>query len=515
MKLLAISQDVLLCYTRGMSSVARIIVLGYPHPITQRGNLRTSIIQVFVVVAAFMYAASLYAAGLPQLPSGPAGAGKFGAYYTTLKYEDSWDAPWRIGDHADVVVRFDTGGHTFVFWRGTSYIPCWVTDTGIWYTNEFVERRGADSPNTRGCCEPMSDKQCRYSHVRIIENTDARVVVHWRYAPVDVQYEHPFLDPDTGWSDWVDEYYYLYPDAVGVRKITLHTSAPEKWTEWHEAIVLNQPGTMPEDNIALGALSVATMEGKSTTYTWNEQGAPEFDPALSDANILKVNLKGTRNPFAIIPSGKQSREFVITPYKGHGKGSFFNFWNHWPVSQAASDTTLADSAERASHSSLAHMAHGGARHWPYYAEGDTWRTKVMLHGMTDQEVTALVPLAKSWENAPALQLEGKGYSTTGYDQAERAYQFKKEAEKLTPLSFSINADQEHPLVNPAFVIKNWGDASGISVTLNGKELEPGTAFRYGYHHTLEGTALIVWMHAETANNVAISIDLSQARTGAG
>jgi len=217
------------------------------------------------------------AASLPQMPSGPEGAGRFGAYYTTLSYDKEWDEPWRIGEHADVVVRFDTGGHKFVFWRGASYIPCWVTDTGIWYTNEFVERRGSDSPNTQGCCEPMSDKQCRYSHVRIIESTDARVVVHWRYAPVDVHYERPFIDRDTGWSDWVDEYYYIYPDAVGVRKITVRTSAPEEWMEWHEAIVLNQPGTMPEDNVELGALSVANMEGNSKTYIWNQNGAPEFD----------------------------------------------------------------------------------------------------------------------------------------------------------------------------------------------------------------------------------------------
>jgi len=103
-----------------------------------------------------------------RMPSGPNGPGRFGAYYTALKYDAAWDKSWRIGPHADVVVRFDTGGHKFVFWRGTSYIPCWVTDTDIWYTNEFVERSGGQSPNTRGCCEPMSDKQCRYSHVRII-----------------------------------------------------------------------------------------------------------------------------------------------------------------------------------------------------------------------------------------------------------------------------------------------------------------------------------------------------------
>jgi hypothetical protein len=132
----------------------------------------------------FLLVGVSHADSVNRMPCGPKIPGRFGACYTTLKYDAVWDQPWRIGPHADVVVRFDTGSHKFVFWRGTSYIPCWVTDTDIWYTNEFVERRGSHSPNTKGCCEPMSDKQCRYSHVRIIENTDARIVIHWRYAPV-------------------------------------------------------------------------------------------------------------------------------------------------------------------------------------------------------------------------------------------------------------------------------------------------------------------------------------------
>ena len=72
-----------------------------------------------------------------QLPSGTPGPGRFGAYQTTLKFDPTWDKPWRIGDAADVVVRFDDGGHRFVFWHGTSYIPHWVTETGVWYDNEF------------------------------------------------------------------------------------------------------------------------------------------------------------------------------------------------------------------------------------------------------------------------------------------------------------------------------------------------------------------------------------------
>ncbi|UCF43556.1 MAG: hypothetical protein JSV99_01105, partial [Planctomycetota bacterium] len=104
-----------------------------------------------------------------RLPSGPPGKGRFGAYYTTLKYYDAWDAPWRVGGHADVVMRFDESPCRFVFWRGTSYIPHWVTENGIWYDNEFNE-----TWSEKGCHEPMSDKQCRFSHVRVIESSDAR-----------------------------------------------------------------------------------------------------------------------------------------------------------------------------------------------------------------------------------------------------------------------------------------------------------------------------------------------------
>lgn len=431
------------------------------------------------------------------------GPGQFGAHYTTLKYDASWDKPWRIGDHADIIVRFDTGRYKFVFWRGTSYIPCWVTDTDIWYTNEFVERRGKHSPNTNGCCEPMSDKQCRFSHVRIIESTDARVVVHWRYAPVDVQYNHPFIDPETGWGDWVDEYYTIYPDGIGVRKITAHTSRPDLFMEWQEAIVINQPGTMPEDNIELGAVSIANMNGESKTYEWTESGNPEFSNAPEGANILTINLKATMKPFAIVPPSEEPERKLITPFHGHGQGSCFNFWDHWPVSQVASDGRKATSANKPFHSSLLHIGLRDPVSWQYYAKGVNWLSRVMLNGMTDKPVSDLVPLAKSWVNAPKIKLAGNGYSSMGYDQTERAYQLiKGTSGKPEKLEFQIIADKEQPIVNPAFVIKNWG-TGGCALKLDGKEIERGKKFRFGHCHTLEGADLIVWIETESTKQIAV------------
>lgn len=291
---------------------------------------------------------------LYKLPSGPEGPGKFGAYYTNLKYDPDWDKHWRVDDHPDVVVRFEDGGHKFVFWRGTSYIPCWVTENDIWYTNEFVERRGWHSPNTEGCVEPMSDKQCRYSHVRIIESNDARAVIHWRYAPVDVHYEHPFIDQKTGWSDWVDEYYYIYPNATGVRSIKVQSTNLNKWIEFHEAIVVNQPGTVPDDNIKPGAVSVANMKGENFTYYWDENGGPVFDKNPERANIYKINLKSDKGPFALV-NEPQINGDIITSYLGHSDKSIFNWWDHWPVSQVASDGRGAKSSRNPSHTSLCHI----------------------------------------------------------------------------------------------------------------------------------------------------------------
>ncbi len=291
---------------------------------------------------------------LPRLPSGPEGPGEFGAYYTHLKYDPEWDADWRVGDHPDIVVQFEDGGHKFVFWRGTSYIPAWVTSNGIWYTNEFVERRDSHSPNTNSIVEPMSDKQCRYSQVRIIESNPARVIIHWRYAPVDVTYEHPFIDQETGWFDWVDEYYTIYPDASGVRKITAQSSGLNKWMEFQESIVINQPGTLPHENIESGAVSVANMDGQHITYFWDENGGPAFDENPPLANILRINLKSDLKPYALVAPPQEFNN-LITSYQGHGRNSIFNWWDHWPVSQDALDGRGARSAARPSHSSLAHI----------------------------------------------------------------------------------------------------------------------------------------------------------------
>ena len=51
------------------------------------------------------------------LPSGPPGPGRFGGFYTTLKFDDMWDAPRRVAPDSDVIVRFDQAPIRLVFWQ--------------------------------------------------------------------------------------------------------------------------------------------------------------------------------------------------------------------------------------------------------------------------------------------------------------------------------------------------------------------------------------------------------------
>jgi hypothetical protein len=418
--------------------------------------------------------------GPPVLPSGPKGPGRFGAYYTRLRYAEEWEKPWRIGEAADVVVRFDETPNRLVFWRGTSYIPAWVTENGIWYTNEFYETQ---VPTMATSAEPMADKQARFSHPRILESNEARVVVLWRYAPVSVNYDLVNVDPLTGWGDWVEETYTVYPDGSCVRKIRVWSSKPrvdpaegktwDNFRQYHEAIIINPPGTRPEDNIRTEALTLANMKGQVQTYSWAD-GPPgekaDFDAEtlavlhrISDldtsghkwlvrpagGNILKVNLKSRYSPYVIV----DPRNVAIDCYAGEiiRERSIFPWWNHWPVSQQIrSSGRWALAPDRVSHSSLAHI-----QSWRPFEETADGVTMLMLNGLTDKPADALLPLAESWLSPPAREVEGRGVSGAGFDPAERAFVVAR-TKPAGParLTVTLRAAKEAPTVNPVLRVRH-------------------------------------------------------------
>jgi len=285
-----------------------------------------------------------------------------------------------------------------VFWRGTRYSPCWVTENGKWMAVQSLETgvwpeelRRREGQGAVGCCEHMSDSQCRFSHVRIVENTDARVVAHSRYAMVDAAFWFAEYDEVAGQGQYGDEFYYVYPDGVASRDVTGWWPEPVHRID-QETIFLSEPGTRPEDNCELAALTLANLKGESKTCSW-ENGYPGLD--LAALVIQMVNLKSRFRPLIIVKPGSRIGTFNCEVRR---EFSHFPWWNHWPVARVGSDGRYAMAPDQAAHSSLSRV---------------TQPADAFLYGMTDKPPAEMLPLAKAWIHPPALQATGTAFASDG------------------------------------------------------------------------------------------------------
>ena len=416
-----------------------------------------------------------------HIPTGPEGLARFGAYYTNLKYCPEWDRLWRVADHPDIVVQFDESPTKLIFWRGTGYIPYWAAENGV-----CVADQGVESSGPWGCCEAMSDKQCRYSNVRIIENTPARTVIHWRTASPDIRYESNNVNPETGWGEWTDEYYYTYPDGVSVRHQLVHSDGVKGWMEFQQTQTLNQPGTRPQDNLEAEAITVLNMNGETGSHIWDKPYGRSVK-ALAGANIQVTNLKAKNRHYVIGEEGAHWEPFSF----GAPPWTFFACWNHWPVAQLPNDGRVAAAPDRPSSSCCGTL-------YPVVHKLDDATVELRdLYGMTDQPVSTLVTLARSWNFPAELKLVGTAFESLGYDKNQRAYVLTcKSMVAPAALEFTLAGNAQSPVLNPAFVMKNWGDAD-VKLTMNGKAIPRGKDFRFGHQQTLDGTDLVVWIKTET------------------
>jgi len=437
------------------------------------------------------------------MPSGPPGPGKFGASYVNLSYHPEWDALWRVSSDPDIVVQFDDSPIRVVFWRGTRYGPAWVMENDLWMADQSIENfNGRD-----GCIEHMLDYYCRFSHVRIIENTPARVVVHWRYCPTSANGNHSQVNPVSGWEDWVDEYYTFYPDQVGVRKVVLHTDGEALWPE--EVIGLCQPGQRPEDVVDLSALTLVNLRGEAHTYTWAERspvirkkgrwergGYIDFGDAPGESpNIMMVNFKSAYKPFQIF---ELDCNFSVFAHEHRKEVSHFPWWNHWPAALIPSDGRYCQAADRASHFSLAWATpnpHRGQDNTYYWA----W-----IYGATRDDPRTLAPLAKSWVRPPELSLASGGTSSR-YDSTQRCYVISREkGAEQGKVEATLKADSERPVFNPALVIEDWGDRPA-HLMVNNERMTPGSDFRTGYVRRVNDYDLVLWLRMKSDRPVTITL----------
>lgn len=427
-------------------------------------------------------------------PAGEDIPNRFGATYTNLKCSPEWDGLWRFGDYADIVVSFDDKPCRFVFWRGTNYLPSIVTEpgpNGIWNSDQGPE------DYTDQCYEHMSDKTCRYSHVRLIENTEARVVVHWRNASVGVSYDWLTVD-DGGWGLWTDEYWYIYPDAVAIRYQVSGRLKDFKDIQTQQNELLSQPGTRPEDHVPYDAITVSNISGE--TEVWNySTGIPYIKgpEKAQNGNLIYMNLKSDYKHFNI---GEIGSFFV--PYSqwesmrmalGHTK---YNAWNHYPFGLLPSDGTVATGIDRVSSSCLVTL------YGPQHLLDDGRTDMYNIYGITDQPASELSNLNRSWNCAPELS-ELRGAVSKGYDKGQRAYVLKQESKKI---SFNLDGSADNPVLNPCFVIKNWGSDSKGRIRVNDKKQGSGSAIRQGIIRDTDGSlTLIIWFELSADTRLAFEI----------
>ena len=421
---------------------------------------------------------------LPAIEKNP---GRFGAFYTKLKYYDEWDNLWPVDQDPDIVVCFDKLPVKVMFWRGIRYGTSWVSENNNWMSDQSVEAWN----NAEGCFEHMQDRHCRFSHVRIIENNAARVVVHWRYAPVSAYNNTWNVDPKTGWECWIDEYHYIYPDAAGIRKVSWEKGTLGFPRQFQESLPLLHPGQVESDLLHKDFAHVADYDGNIKVQSYVENPKKLDWDDLEDYTVQQYNFKSENKPFICFEPGNKMvlRENNIARYNEHGG------CNHFPVGQAICDGRTSTTSDRPSHCGSFPISEP-----VLHEKGDReyWNG---LYGINSMEMKEVIKLGRSWAYAPELEIKGGGFISNGFDRSERCYQMESTTSKPKNLEFKMAGSTENPICNPAFFIKNW-NGNKAEILVNGK---PANDARIGINHELEGDNLVVFLFLENNEPVTITI----------
>ena len=397
---------------------------------------------------------------------------QFGASYKTLPFSDVWDPLWRDLPGSEIVVRFDKNPCSVVYWRGTNFAPNWVTDNNRWFADQSSENGGK-----HGCSEHMADKQVRHCHARIIENTPARVLIHWRYPCVDVSYQN--LNPRA----WSDEYHTIYPDGTGVRQVVWNGTGGAPG--FQDVQFLTNPGETALDVMNPQAMTVANLLGETRELTWGPGKRVPGNP-LRDACIEVFNSKSEHKVFAMFQGG------YIKPW-GDGEHSkytpdpFAGPWNHWPMTLLPSDGRFAVAPDR-----VTHFALGANDAAPKFGS-------MVLYGFTNQAVSRLLPLARSWVHPPEITALS-GCLATGYHKETRDYPLIANKEAM---SVRIHASEASPIANLCFTVRNWGHRGAAKLETKGavaKDVRQGTIV-----DTDGTTTMILWVELDATGPADVTI----------
>ncbi len=390
-----------------------------------------------------------------------------------------------------VAVTFDAAAFRMVF--RPPWLAGYVTANNIVCSPGYAET--ADAKNCDGPAEVQQDRDNRHARMWIERQSAARIVVRTRSALVDKNGVIAHSDVPSGSphgkGDWVDERFTIYPDGTCVRAVTIHTGLAEDaaaahWAdgktpfETQETIITNADGRAPTDDIDVNALTLIRMDGEAKTIPFKPY--PAEGALHKGANIQVVNLKQGPKPFTIVPDTDPKIQAFRGPLKDHehlGERVFVG----WPRGDKwGGHYTVA----------LSHVID-----WRFHARTKNTLTSVYLLGMTSAGTDAakakeLAPLARAWLRPPKLTVTSGG-KRLGFDTKQKAYVIEPGAAADKPrIGFAIAASEASPLVNPAFVLKGWGDGPA-KIKVNRQPVEPGANLRVGREKGKDRADLIVWL----------------------
>jgi len=374
---------------------------------------------------------------------------RFGAERTRLRFtqpvkdgdrERRWDDLSALSSLEDVVVSFPGKPYRLTFWRGTSYVPCWALPEA-WLCYEWLEAE----PYFYGavdCVEPIMDKNCRYSRAEIVSSTPARAVVRWRYALTDS--EQRIIRDEHAEERWT-----LYPDGIGTRH--LRGFFGDGWHENQEFLVINRPGCRPSMSLDPQAITFLDTEGHKQTPVWPKPG---FSLADWPNTISIINLGEGPRPFMVTSDAPTQVKVWADPYLD--KPDLFNSYPHWPVTRGMLTSWLNDPAqfERPTHSNLVSLVNDPIR------STDREKDWVWLIGMAESEQQA-IEVARCWLK-PGRIVPRRGLAVKDYSLTERAYVLEDTGGNGR-FDFTLVPEPDVPIVNPAFIIRNWTEPCRVSV----------------------------------------------------
>jgi hypothetical protein len=381
--------------------------------------------------------------------------------------------------------------------------PVLVSENGIEYSSGYAETYDPDT-GIEGSFEVYADFDNNYTSMWIELKNNARIIVRWKGALVaHVEGQGPKIahaednsgSPyGNGSGDWVDEIYYIYPDAIRTRYATIYTAfastsqpfgfdrePPNYVHEFMEMTVWSYGNRIPSNDIDITALTLVNMEGQSSDISYSSY--PSYPHGFGNfeySNIVRINIKSDWRPFVI----GRTDNVTIRPYDAEETPDPFQSWGERGIGFATA---------------LGHMVN-----WQHFEQTSNTISQLYLEGLTNTDIPGadLAALANSWINPPGMTITSDGFSIVGrgYQAVERAYHVRKDSG--SNLEFTLNAGTESPGVRPAFVIEGWGTTVASTVRMNDISLKENSEFRQG----IEGENLIIWINKELTSAASFSVE---------